>query len=80
MNQILQRAKANTPPFFKKLRNAGIILTAISTAILSAPFSLPAIVITVAGYAASIGLATTTVSQLTVEHKKPIRKKVERAK
>jgi hypothetical protein len=34
------------------------------------PFSLPAFVITVAGYAASIGLAITTVSQLTVEHKK----------
>ena len=39
---IVQRAKAPTPKFFKKLRNIGLTLAAISTVIVTAPIALPA--------------------------------------
>lgn len=76
MKEILERAKASTPPFFKKLRTAGIVLTAVSTALLTAPFSLPAIAVTVAGYAATVGLVTTSISQLAVEKPKSIQERL----
>lgn len=62
---IVQRAKAPTPKFFKKLRNIGLALAAISTAIITAPVSIPAGIITVAGYLGVAGAVATTVSQLT---------------
>ncbi len=64
---IIERIEAPTPGFFKKLRNIGIVLVAISTVILSAPVSLPAIVTSIAGYAAVAGAIIGSVSQLTTE-------------
>ena len=61
------RLKAPTPNFFKKLRNIGLIITAASAAILTAPVSLPVIVTTIAGYLAVAGGVITAVSQSTVE-------------
>ncbi len=52
---LAERLTAPTPNFFKKLRNIGLIITAASAAILTAPISLPIIVITVAGYLAVAG-------------------------
>lgn len=68
---IVQRAKAPTPKFFKKLRNIGLALAAISTAIITAPIALPAAIVTVAGYVGVAGAVATTVSQLTTgsDHK-----------
>lgn len=63
---LIERAAAPTPKFFKKLRNIGLILVAISTTILTAPISLPAVVITIAGYAAVGGAVLGAVSQVTV--------------
>ena len=61
--KIVERIKAPTPKFFKKLRNIGIGLAAIGTAIIAAPVSLPAIVIKIAGYLAVAGTVAGTVSQ-----------------
>lgn len=61
--KIIERIKAPTPKFFKKLRNIGIGLAAIGTAIIAAPVSLPAIVIKIAGYLAVAGTVAGTVSQ-----------------
>ena len=63
---IIERAKLPTPPFFQKLRNIGIILAAIATAVVSTPVSLPAIIVTIAGYAAVAGSVIAAVSQVTV--------------
>ena len=63
---IMQRAAAPTPKFFKKLRNIGLILAAISTTIVTAPIALPAAVITIAGYAAVGSAVLGAVSQVTV--------------
>src|SRR5690554_7014161 len=45
-----KRCKKETPPFFKKLRTAGLILAAIGTSIVAAPIALPAIAVTIGGY------------------------------
>ena len=64
------RAKSPTPPFFKKLRNIALILVAVSTAIVTAPISLPAAIVTAAGYAAVAGGVISAVSQITSEKEK----------
>ena len=64
---IIQRMKAPTPKFFRVLRNIGMALAAASGAILTAPVSLPAAVITAATYVAVAGGVLTAVSQATVD-------------
>tara|TARA_R110000765_G_scaffold206235_1_gene311176 strand:- start:113 stop:337 length:225 start_codon:yes stop_codon:yes gene_type:complete len=68
--KLIQRLKEPTPPFFKKLRNIGIILVATSGAILAAPLTLPAILVSIATYLAVAGTVATTVSQAVVSDKK----------
>ena len=70
MKKIIKRAKDPVPPFFKTLRGIGLALTAVSTALLTAPVVLPAAIITAAGYVAVGGAITTAVSQLTVRNDK----------
>jgi ABC-type xylose transport system permease subunit len=65
---ILKRVKEPTPKFFRVLRNIGLALAAVSTAIVTAPVSLPAAIVTVAGYLAVAGTVATAVSQVTVMH------------
>ena len=67
MKNIINRAKAPTPKFFRVLRNIGIGLAAVSATLLAAPIALPAVIITVAGYAAVAGAMLTAVSQLTID-------------
>lgn len=64
---VVERAKAPTPKFFKILRTAGLALLAISGSIVAAPVALPAVVVTVAGYAAVAGGVLSAVSQITVD-------------
>ena len=67
MNNIVNRATAPTPKFFKVLRNIGLTLAAIGGAILTAPVVLPAVILTVGGYLAVAGGVLSAVSQLTVD-------------
>jgi hypothetical protein len=67
MKIVVQRAKAPTPRFFRKLRNAGLVLAAISGAILAAPVALPAAVVTAAGYLAVASSVASAVSQTAIE-------------
>ena len=64
---IVERAKAPTPKFFRVLRTVGLALLAVSGSIVAAPVALPAIVVTVAGYAAVAGTVLSAVSQVTVD-------------
>ena len=70
MKNIVQRVKAPTPKFFKKVRNIGLALAAIGTTLLTAPVSLPAVVIKIAGYLAVAGGVAGTVSQTAVKSEK----------
>jgi uncharacterized membrane protein HdeD (DUF308 family) len=62
---IINRAKAPTPKFFKVLRNIGLALAAVGGTILAAPIALPVLVTTVGGYLAVAGGVVSAVSQLT---------------
>jgi len=60
---LQQRLNAPTPRFFKKVRNIGLVLAAVSGAVLTAPVALPAVIIKIAGYLAVAGGVATAVSQ-----------------
>lgn len=66
---IVERVQSPTPSFFKKLRNIGLALAAISATIIAAPIALPAAVVAVAGYAAVAGSVIGAVSQVTTADK-----------
>ena len=65
--KIIERAQAPTPKFFKLLRTIGLAMLAVSGAFLTAPVTLPAVVLTVAGYTAVAGGVLSAVSQITVD-------------
>lgn len=65
---VIERAQAPTPKFFKTLRTVGLILVAVSGSILTAPITLPIALLTVASYAAVAGSVLSAVSQITVEN------------
>ena len=64
---IVKRAAAPTPKFFRILRNVGFILAAIGGGILTAPVSLPVGLVTVGGYIVVAGGVLSAVSQVTVD-------------
>ena len=66
---VVERAKAPTPKFFKILRAIGLALLTISGSLIAAPIVLPAIIVTVAGYLAVAGGVISAVSQITVDDK-----------
>ena len=70
MKNIVQRVKWPTPKFFKKVRNISLVLAAIGTTLLTAPVSLPAVVIKIAGYLAVAGGVAGTASQTAVKSEK----------
>jgi len=65
MKQVMRRMRKPTPPFFKKLRNIGLVVAGIAGAIATAPIALPAAVTSIAGYLTVAGSIASAVSQLT---------------
>jgi hypothetical protein len=64
---IVERVVAPCPPFFKKLRNIGLILGGVATTILTGGVALPVVVATIAGYLATASAVAVVVSQCTVD-------------
>lgn len=64
---IKERAVAETPVFFVKLRNIGLVLAGISGALLASPVTLPAVVITIASYLGVAATVASAVSQVAVK-------------
>lgn len=64
--EIIKRAKAPTPRFFKRLRTIGLVMVAVGGAILAAPVALPVFVTAAGGYVALAGGIISAVSQVTV--------------
>lgn len=62
---IIQRIKSPTPRFFKNLRNIGLTVAAIGATLIASPISLPAVVVTIAGYCTLAGSVISAVSQIT---------------
>jgi len=65
---IVQRAKAPTPKFFRILRSIGLAMLAISGSVIATPVALPVSLVTVAGYMAVAGGVISAVSQITVDN------------
>ena len=68
--KIIERYKKPTPKFFRILRNIGIALATAGGAIIAAPISIPATIITIATYMTVAGTVATAVSQAVVSDKK----------
>lgn len=64
---IVDRAKAPTPKFFRILRTVGLTMLAISGSVLAAPIALPSALVAVAGYLAVAGGVISAVSQITTQ-------------
>lgn len=65
---IIKRMKAPTPVFFRKLRNTGAMLAAISGAVLAAKGLFIPMVYCIAGYIAVAGSVAVAVSQAAVKN------------
>jgi len=61
-----ERVQQPTPKFFKKIRNIGLVLAAISGTLITAPVALPAVLIKVAGYLGVASMVASAVSQTAV--------------
>ncbi len=64
---LIERLSAPTSKFFKAIRAVGICLAAVGGAIIAAPVTLPATIVSVAGYLTVAGSVMTAVAQATVE-------------
>ncbi|WP_134090090.1 hypothetical protein [Olivibacter sp. XZL3] len=71
MKEITERIKSPTPTFFKKVRTIGLTLGAIGGALLTAPITLPATVLTIAGYLATAGIVASAISTVAKEDQPP---------
>jgi len=67
---VVKRAKAPTPKFFKVLRNVGLALAAAGGTILAAPIALPVAISTLGGYLVVAGGVASAVSQVTTKAEK----------
>jgi uncharacterized membrane protein HdeD (DUF308 family) len=65
---IVQRAKAPTPKFFRVLRSIGLAMLAISGSVIASPVALPVAIVTFTGYVAVAGGVISAVSQITVDN------------
>jgi hypothetical protein len=68
--KLAERLCSPTPPFFRKLRNIGLALAAVSTAIVGAPVDLPSAVLQIAGYLFIAGTVAGAVSQSVMKDEK----------
>lgn len=66
LESYFKRCGQPTPPFFKKLRLAEVIILAAGTALLSAPVALPAAVVAIGGYLVVGGSVASAVSQAAI--------------
>lgn len=64
---LVERVTAPTPKWFKIIRTIGITLTAVGGAIIAAPVALPAVLVTVAGYAILGGTVATAIAQTAMQ-------------
>jgi len=62
---IKERLKSPTPKFWKKVVRIGVGIGAVAGAMLLAPITLPALVVTAAGYGVAVGTTALILAKLT---------------
>ncbi len=65
---ILQRAQAPTPKFFRILRTIGLSLVAAGGALVASPIALPISIVSIGSYLIVAGSVATAVSQVTIKN------------
>ena len=65
LKEAWERFRSETPTFWKKVRNASIVIGSIGAAILASPVTLPAGLVGLAGYAVTAGAVGAVLSQTT---------------
>lgn len=68
---VIKRAQAPTPKFFKVLRGIGISLAAAGGTVLATSDSLPPVLLTIGGYLTVAGTVLSAVSQITTLNDSP---------
>ena len=68
MKKIIKRLLQPTPLFFRKVRNYGLVLTAVSAVLTTAVIPLPPVLIAIASYTAIAGGIASAISQTAVEN------------
>ena len=63
MRNLNRRIWAKTPPFFKKVRNIGLVVAGVGTAIATLPVSLPVGLVSLSSYLIAIGTTAATIAQ-----------------
>jgi hypothetical protein len=64
MNSFIKRVSSKTPPFFKKVRNLGLLLVGVGVSITTGGVAMPAVIVTYAGYLTAIGTTMAAIGQL----------------
>jgi hypothetical protein len=75
--KIIERYKKPTPKFFRILRNIGIALATAGGAIIAAPVSIPATIVTIATYMTVAGTVATAVSQAVIKDVDVLEKRID---
>lgn len=63
---LTERLQASTPKFFKKVRNIGLILAAVSSTLITAPVALPVVVVKIGSHMGMDPMVASTISQTAV--------------
>jgi hypothetical protein len=66
LKSYFKRCGQSTPPFFRKIRAAGLVVLAVGSGLMAAPIALPGVMISLGGYLALAGGMMVAVSQATV--------------
>lgn len=66
---IIKRATAPTPKFFRILRNLGLLLAGIGSVLMASPVRLPFVIDEITKYLVLAGGVISAISQITVEDK-----------
>lgn len=68
---LVSRIKEPTPKWFKIIRSAGLVLSAVGGVLVADPVALPATLITVGGYLLLGGTLATAISQTAINSEEP---------
>jgi hypothetical protein len=63
MKTLIERWNATTPAFFKKIIRIGVAVGVVGGMIATLPLSLPAFVVSAAGYASAVGTTAATIAK-----------------
>jgi hypothetical protein len=66
-NEIIERYKAKTPRFFKRFTKVGLVCVAVGGVVATAPISLPASIVALGGYLATLGGAIVAIAPMAKE-------------